>query len=362
MLSDRERYVRCLLGQDVDRLPYVLHWGPWPTAWQRWQREGKPEAVTDARSFMAPDSGPVTVPVMCGPCPRVPNVVIAEDEQSRTWIDSWGITRRDTKLGESMPTFVSFPITTRDDWHAYKALRMDPHHPDRLAGGWRELCADWMARDLPIQLGGYPDGLYGAVRWLLGDEECLVAFYDDPELVHDMMDTMTDIYLAVFGAVVEAGVRVSIIHIWEDMCGKQGPLISPAHWREFMGPGYRRIKAFAEQHGIPLLSVDTDGQPRDIMAPMLEAGVNYLFPIEVAAGCDINDYRRQWPEMGMMGGIDKRALAVGPEAIETELDRIWPATEAGGYIPDLDHLVPDDVSWANYSYYCAALRRRVMGG
>ena len=81
----------------------------------------------------------------------------------------------------------------------------------------------------------------------------------------------------------------------------------------------------------------------------------------VAAGCDVNAYRRRWPELALMGGIDKRALAQGPDAIDAELDRVWPAVATGRYVPDLDHLVPDDVSWANYAYYCRQLRLRVVG-
>ena len=73
-------------------------------------------------------------------------------------------------------------------------------------------------------------------------------------------------------------------------------------------------------------------------------------------------YWSPWgPTWALMGGIDKRALAVGPEAIDAELDRIWPAVETGRHIPDLDHLVPDDVSWDNYRYYCEQLRLRVVG-
>jgi uroporphyrinogen decarboxylase len=94
---------------------------------------------------------------------------------------------------------------------------------------------------------------------------------------------------------------------------------------------------------------------------MMENGVNYLFPVEVAAGCDVNDYRMRWPELALMGGIDKRVLAIGQEAIDAELDRVWPAVQTGRYVPDLDHLVPDDVSWANYRYYCEQLKARVTG-
>jgi uroporphyrinogen decarboxylase len=150
-----------------------------------------------------------------------------------------------------------------------------------------------------------------------------------------------------------------VIHLWEDMCGKQGPLISPAHWREFMAPHYRRIRAFADAHGIPVVSVDTDGQPDLIVPPMLEAGVNLLFPMESAAGADVNVFRKKYPGLALMGGFDKRALALGPAAIDAELERIRPAWESGRYIPDLDHHIPPDVSWANFQHYATALKKMV---
>jgi len=359
-MTDRQRFVDYMLGKPVDRPPFWLFWSPWSRAWGRWVQEGKPEDITDHRSFMGPDVPPMTVPVNLGPCPAFEHTVVSEDEDYIVTTDGWGIVRRDYKHGESMSEFIKFPIAGRDDWEQFKAQRLKPDDPERLAGNWREVCRQWMQDELPIQLGHYPFvGIFGSVRWLLGDEECLIAFYDDPELVHDIMNHMTDVYLAVFEVVVQH-VRVDVVHIWEDMCGRQGPLISPTHWREFMAPCYRRIKQFMDEHDIHLMSVDTDGKPEDIVPPMMEAGVNYLFPMEVAAGCDVNEYRRRFPGLAMMGGIDKRALAQDPVAIDAELDRIWPAVLSGRYIPDLDHLVPDDVSWENYLHYANALKQRVM--
>jgi uroporphyrinogen decarboxylase len=360
-MTDRERFVDCVLGEPVDRPPFLLFWSPWGRAWQRWEREGKPPEITDFRSFANPDTPPLVVPVNCGPCPPIAPRVIAEDEDSVTHTDSWGIVRRDLKRNESMSQFLRFPVSDRRDWEEFRERYLDPDHPDRLAGPWREHGRAWMDAGLPIQLGYFPDvGIFGSVRWLLGDEECLIAFMAEPDLVHEIMDHMTSVYLTVFEAVARE-VRVDVIHIWEDMCGCQGPLISPRHWREFMGPCYRRIRAFMDRHGIPVLSVDTDGNPNDIVPCMMEAGVNYLWPMEVAAGADVCDYRRRFPELALMGGIDKRALAVDRRAIDAELHRVWPAVESGRYIPDLDHLVPDDVSWENYHYYALELRRRVVG-
>jgi len=344
-----------MLGEPVDRPPFWLFWEPWRTTFERWEREGKPRNA-DHRSLWAPDQPPMIVPVNCGPCPTADFTLVEEDDDTRVWIDRWGVKRRDFKHHESMSEFLEWPVKSRRDWEQFKEEKLDPDNPARVGGNLGALCRPWIEKGYPIQLGYYPDvGIYGGVRWLLGDEECLIAFCTMPRLVHEIMDHLTALYLTVFEKVVKQ-VRVDVIHIWEDMCGRQGPLISPKQWEEFMAPCYRRITAFAKAHGIPVISVDTDGQPDLITPPMMSAGVNYLFPLEVAAGCDVNAFREKYPALGMMGGIDKRALARGPQAIDAELERIKPVVEKGRYIPDLDHLVPDDVSWENYCYYAEALK------
>jgi uroporphyrinogen decarboxylase len=354
-MTDRERFVACVLGQPVDRPPYWLYWAPWETTRRRWLDEGLPEE-TDHRALFGSDCTPHTLSVNCGPCPPIEPTVIEEDDRFVVHIDAWGIVRRDFKHHTSMSTFLRFPVADRADWQRFKERWLDPDHPARLDGEWRALGTAWQAEGAPIQLGSYPSvGLYGTLRWLLGDEECLLAFYTMPDLVHEIMDHMTDLYLTVFAEVVRE-VQVDVIHMWEDMCSRHGPLISPAFWDEFIGPNYRRIKAFAERHDIPILSVDTDGDPDLLAGRMVRDGVNLLFPMEVAAGCDVNAWQANYPTLGMMGGIDKRALAAGPAAIDRELARIRPALARGRYIPALDHLVPDDVSWTNYRYYARALK------
>ena len=359
-MNDRERFVNCMLGKPIDHVPFWVFWGPWGTTNKRWEREGKPPK-TDHRSFANPGMPPLTVPVKYGPCPEVPRKVLAKTERYVEHIDEWGIIKRDLRDSTSMAQFLKFPVAGWDDWRAYKHEHLDPEHPDRLAGDWLKTCHTWMDKGYPIQLGSFPaPSVYGGLRWMLGDEECLLAFYDAPDLVHDIMDHLTGVYLAVFAKVVAAGVKVDVIHVWEDMAGRQGPLISPAHVREFMLPCYRRIHQFAQEHAIPLISVDSDGWVDPLIPPLMEGGMNMMFPFEVAAGCDVNDYRKRYPQLGMFCGIDKRALAKNPAAIDAELDRVWPAVRAGRYIPDLDHLVPDDVSWDHYRYYVNALKERIF--
>lgn len=362
-MTHRERFLATVLGQPRDRAPYWLYWWIWGGTWERWKREGLPaefQSFADVRAHFGADEIPKVIPVRLGPLPDF-SVTLAEDAESVTYRDSWGILRRNLKGIEGMSEFIEFPVKSRDDWRRYRDERLDPADPRRLDTDWLAQSRVWAAAGIPLQLGSFPDcGIFGTLRWLLGDEECLMAFCTEPDLVHEIMDHMTGLYLEVFGRVVRE-VRVDVIHLWEDMCGRQGPLISPAHWREFMAPCYRRIQAFARAHDIPVLSVDTDGQPDLIVPPMLEAGVNFLFPMEVAAGADVNRFRQKYPGLALMGGIDKRALALGPAAIDAEFERIAPALASGRYIPDLDHHVPSDVSWPNFCHYARRLRERVVG-
>ena len=308
---------------------------------------------------MDPDVPPQVLPVSCGPWPSLATGPIDEDEDTYIHYNSWGIKRRDFKQGESMSEFLEFPIKNRADWVRYRDAYLNPDDPRRLDTGWCAIGKEWMEQGYPIQLGTFPDaGVFGPYRWLMGDEEGLVALHTLPDLAHEIMDHITTLYLAVWENVVRE-VRVDVIHLWEDMCYVAGPLISPKMWEGFLGPNYRRIKAFARAHDIPVISVDTDGQPERITPPMIRAGVNLLFPLEVAAGCDINDYQRRFPELAFSGGIDKRVLAQDRQAIDRELERIRPALARGRYIPELDHLVPDDVSWENYCYFARQLKRIV---
>jgi len=89
----------------------------------------------------------------------------------------------------------------------------------------------------------------------------------------------------------------------------------------------------------------------------LEAGFNCFFPAEVAAGNDIVAYRQAYGhQMAYIGGIDKRALAAGGTAMQTEVLRVVPPLlKKGGFIPGCDHGVPPDISWPNYVDYARLL-------
>ena len=90
---------------------------------------------------------------------------------------------------------------------------------------------------------------------------------------------------------------------------------------------------------------------------MMKHGVNAYLPFEVQAGNRVEEYRARYPKLGMIGGLDKNALARSPKEINAELARAERMLALGGIIPGCDHLIPPNVPWKNWKYYVENLKK-----
>jgi uroporphyrinogen decarboxylase len=251
----------------------------------------------------------------------------------------------------SMPQHLKYPVSGREDWEELKK-RFKGRDVERFSEDWAVRCERWKEEGPVLLLQGpRAPSLFGFVRELMGAERALTAFIDEPELVHDMMEVNTEFLLELLPRVFEEA-PISSLFFWEDMCYRNGPLISPAMFREFMMPRYRRITDLARSYGVEEIFVDSDGDVSELIPLWLEVGINGVYPMEVAAGMDVVALRREYgKDLLMTGGIDKRVLAQGQEEIDQELERVLPVAEEGGFIPHIDHAIPHDVPYENFVYF-----------
>jgi uroporphyrinogen decarboxylase len=186
-------------------------------------------------------------------------------------------------------------------------------------------------------------------------------FYDNPELVHRCMETWLRLADAVYTE-IQKEIVFDEVFIGEDICYNHGSLISQDMIREFLFPYYQQllsnIKARQLDKTRPLhFQVDTDGFSDSIIPLYKELGMDYLSPFEVASNCDVVRTGKEYPDLLIRGGFDKRILAAGKDAIDREIDRIMPVMKKrGGYIPTCDHGVPEEVGFENYLHY----RKRML--
>ncbi len=288
--------------------------------------------------------------------------ILQEDAECLAGIDEHGIHFRVWKDHHGMPEFTRYPVETRADFEALKE-RFQPDQARRLPADWVAKLQEWAQRDYPLRMGSWPCGFFGALRQLVGPERLFYLFHDDPALVHEMVSFFADFWVTLLDRVMPQvrPLHVDRYDIWEDMAYKSGSFISPRMFREFLLPGYQELTGFLRDNGISTILVDCDGNVERLIPLWWEAGVNGVFPLEVTAGMDVVRLRAQFPRFLFFGGIDKRAVAAGGQALQDELEYKLGALALGGFVPFVDHFVPPDVSWANYQEYRSRLAELALG-
>jgi len=374
-MNARERFLAIMNFEEPDR-NFVWEFGYWSGTVRRWYQEGLPrvhglrddiadgtglfaesagvplnrDTAPDVHDYFKMDPYLVRVPLNIGAYPPFEVKVLEDHGDWYIWQEWDGCRRKELKNRTSLPTIVGGPVKDRESWERYKAERLRPSLKGRLPDNWSQLVAEYKKRDYPLGLG-QTHGFFGTPRYLMGVEELLTKYYDDPEMMKDINNHLADFWIALFDGVLKK-VKVDTVFIWEDMCYKGGPLISPEMFREFILPGYKKLTSFLRDYGVTLVQVDCDGDVWKLIPLWMEGGVTVLYPFEVAAGMDIVEVRKAFPSLVITGGIDKRALAKGKQTIDRELEyRVPFMLEQGGFIPTIDHMVSPDVSFENFKYY-----------
>jgi uroporphyrinogen decarboxylase len=339
----------------VDRVPDE-EFGYWDECLTRWHNEGLPKEVNNnevADVYFEFDRRK-WVPVNIGLMPPFEYRVLEEDATHKVIINSEGVKCIVNKDAiQTIPKYLEFPIKDKADWERFKK-RLNPHTPAKYPDNWEELKKEWLNRDYP--LGISVGSLFGWLRNWMGFENVTVAFYDEPKLIEDMMEYLTNYILTIIDKAVRE-VKLDFASVWEDMAFNKGPIISPKLFKEYMVPRYKRITDFLKKYGVDVVIVDCDGNINELVELWIEGGVNCMFPIEVAGGSDPIQIRDKYGDKVLLaGGVDKVALIKGKEEIKKEINRLKKLVEMGGYIPHVDHRVPSDVSFDNYLYYLEVKR------
>ena len=377
-MNERERFIATMRYRDRDRIP-IVNFNFWIETIDRWHEQGLPERLErfDVPEFFGMDrfkedqihcnniprrvesAAPSGDGVIIDVCPGFEEKVIEDRGDTEVFQQSDGVRVVRSKTAVSIPPHEGHLLTDRDSWHKYYAPRLDPNHPDRLPKDWDIVVKKWADpnRDYPLFLR--EGSLFGWIRNWMGLEAVSYVVYDDPAFFQEMVETVADCTYGTLERILACGVQFDMGTFWEDMCYNAGPLLSPAHFKKYLVPQYKRIVKLLHKHGVDIIYVDCDGKIDDLLPLWLDAGVNCMFPIEIGTwGADPIKFRKQYgKDLLLLGGFDKHILATTKDAIEKEVFRLAPLVEEGGYIPFCDHHVPPDVPLENFAHYVRTARK-----
>ena len=386
-MNNRERAMAILNYEDYDRMP-VVHFGYWPETLVKWAREGH---LTEQQARMWGDGNAIDAEIAgrlgfdfdwynclhpeTRLLPPFEEKLIEElPDGGRTVLDGEGVVILRKPGVTSIPTEIDHLLKGRASWEEHYLPRLQ-YSEERVTdalinvgggkiktvgrGGSDYLREGQWDRPYGLDCGS----LYGVIRnwWGLVGLSYLQA--DDPALFDEVIDTVGELCYRVTKRALEVADTFDFGHFWEDISFKSGPLVNPELFAEKVGPHYRRITELLHEHGIDLVSVDSDGNIDKLLPIWLENGVNVMFPIEVGTWhASIEPWRARYGrELRGVGGMDKKVLAHDYAAIDDEIERLKPLVDLGGYIPCPDHRIPPDAEWSSVQYYCEKLREAFPG-
>lgn len=348
-MTPRERFNAQMNFQPFDRT-FNMEFGYWNENFTQWKMfvDNGIHNNAEADRFFAFD------PYVC----IIPNVWLNPLFPRNTWTENGhtysrngdGVLCEILASGKStIPHYIQSSISNPEDWKKVKEERFRRDDPIRIPD--IEMLKQRHPDSHTYPLGVDVGSMIGKIRDMLTMEGLAYATYDYPDMVEDMVETCC-VLVEDFLDRVLPHFQFDYASSWEDICFKNGPLITLDFFQQVVVPRYKRISNKLKQHGIKIWWCDCDGDVRPLLPGFLEGGINCLFPYEVM-GCThpgrlLDEYQGV---LRIMGGVDKIQLGNGRAAIKAYLESLIPYVERGGYIPFCDHRCPPNVPEEDYLYY-----------
>ncbi|MCL4506398.1 MAG: uroporphyrinogen decarboxylase family protein [Chloroflexi bacterium] len=255
---------------------------------------------------------------------RVHERYIGPDLGAKTY---WGIERGGGYYGqplthplagvETVEQVAAYTGWPSPDWFDFSHLRQE--------------CEPW--RDYAI-IGGPWAVVFTDATELVGMGEFFMKMHTHPEVMHAVMQKVSDFYYELALRFFEAaGDLLDIFFFGDDIGTQQSMIISLPHWREFCKPHVERFLKLGKQAGLKTM-FHSCGAVRKMIPDLVEMGLDALNPIQVRArGMDLRELKTEFgARMAFHGGFDhQQVLPFGSEAdVRAEAHRVIDIMAPGG--------------------------------
>ena len=357
MRFSREEYIALMTFGSFERPMFAELFGPLIGLEEEWAAQGASQEEIDMVAF---DWDYVPF-VGCGGTMGIwggaETSIVEETEDHVIQTDRLGRTTKRYKSVSTAALPLDFPVRDMDGWLKVKPLY--EFCEDRI--DWDQVArAKHLQSQGTLVMASIPGG-FDTARELMGEEVACLSYYEQPELMHDILATLSDTTFHVLDRITGRLV-IDQLSVHEDLAGKSGPFVGPKQITEFIHPYFQRMWELVSSRGTKLFDMDSDGNVDAVIESFIDCGINAMHPMEPAAGMDVVAVRGKYGQrLAMRGGIDKHVLRSSKEAIERELEyKLQPLMQESGMVFGLDHRIPNGTPLDNYRYY-VDLGREILG-
>jgi len=264
--------------------------------------------------------------------------------------DEWGVVKKVT--GEETACPIATVIKCEKDIQSYTPP--DPLADHRLVSLKKAVARFKGKKAIVINL----HDVFSIPRYLRGYSEILMDFVLNPRIVRALVDLSVDYNIELARRASAIGAEIVVTS--DDIASNHGLVMSPAHFREFLLPGMKRVfKAFREA-GLYVIK-HTDGNITPILDMLIDAGIDAINPIDPVAGMDIGEVKKRYSnKVCLMGNVDCAGVLVygsQQEVVEAVKDCIKRASPGGGHIISSSNSIHSGVKPENYSTMLEAIQQ-----
>lgn len=316
-MTQRQRFLGTLLGVDTDRFPY-FDLEPDDATVRLWHREGLPRLSSFSEYFN------IETHYSVGPMLR------------------------------SYPFYKKAPDILYDP-SAFKR-RYNPDQPSRYVKNFVIESKHLQQQGRILYLNASGGGLLQMLG--VGDWDSLLsacyALIKKPQEVEALFEKITDFYCVCIERVLSQ-VSVDYASFYEPIAANNAPVISPAMFKRFAIPGYKKVLKLLKKYRVPLcILCTTGGNLTPLLPSLIDAGINGLWISNIrSAGMEYATLRREYgSEVALIGGIDATALARDEAAVREAVEQtVPPLLESGHYLPCLDDRPRSNLPFSHYKLY-----------
>ena len=369
-MTNRERAMNILHGKDFDRFPAV-HFGYWGELLQEWSEQGYiPKELAKGYSDGNEEDRAIdrligwdfnwyhTVSPKNGLMPRFQSKVLEiYPDGSQRLQNSHGLIERIKPGVASIPSEDDYLLKDREAFETLYKPKMQ-FSPKRVDLEYFKNFNETRPMDVPVGL--HLGSVLGEIRNMTSVLGMSYLLYDeDEELFADIVDTYADMQYECTKAILETGAKFDFAHYWEDICFKNGPLLSPDMFHDLCAKHYKKRNDLCHAYGIDIISLDCDGVTEKLLPTWFETGVNTMFPIEIGVWGDQFAPARAKYGKGMLGvgGMDKTVLRKDKAAVDAEIERLKPIIALGGFLPCPDHRLMPGTKFELVQYYAEQIKK-----
>ena len=186
-----------------------------------------------------------------------------------------------------------------------------------------------------------PGGLFERSHYLMGFEDALCNYMEEPEEMYDLIGAIADWKIGHAARIIE-NMKPDVIHFHDDWGNKDNLFLPPKVWRQIIKPHHARIVEFVKSKGVLFMHhSDTICDP--IIEDMVEIGID-IWQGAIPQNNIVDIQKRVNGKMAIMGGIDAQIIDMpdaDEELIRNEVRRsIDMYCPQGYFIPCVPNIVP----------------------